>query len=110
MSTSQLEGWKIGMESLANVLSNILGRPVVDKTGFKGTFDVKLDFSPEETRFGGRGGLGPKPGGPAEAGDADNAPPSIFTAIQDQLGLKLESQKGPGEMLVIDHAEKASEN
>lgn len=106
MGPNHLEGGKIGMEQFVGALSNILGRPVIDKTGFKGTFDIKLDFSPEGTNFGGRGG----PGLPADAGNADNAPPSIFTAIQDQLGLKLESQKGPGEVLVVDHAEKPSEN
>ncbi len=110
MGPNHLEGGKIGMEQLTSALSNILGRPVIDKTGFKGTFDVKLDFSPEGTRMGGRGGLGRLPGAPADAGNADDAPPSIFTAIQDQFGLKLESQKAPGEILVIDHAEKASEN
>jgi uncharacterized protein (TIGR03435 family) len=109
MGPNHLEGGKIGMEQFVSALSNLLGQPVIDKTGFKGTFDVKLDFSPEGTRMGGRGGFGP-PGAPPEAGNADNAPPSIFTALQEQLGLKLESQKGPGEILVIDHAEKASEN
>jgi len=104
MGPNHLEGGKIGMEQFVGALSNLLGRPVIDKTGFKGTFDVKLDFSREGTRMGGRGGLAS-----ADAGNPDNAPPSIFTAIQD-LGLKLESQKGPGELLVIDHAEKASEN
>ena len=94
------------MDRLTDALSRILGRPVIDKTGFKGTFDIKLDFSPEGTNFGGRGGFG----APGDAGNADNAPPSIFTAIQDQLGLKLESQKGAGEILIIDHAEKPSEN
>ncbi len=107
MSPNHLEGGKIGMEQFVGVLANLLGRPVIDKTGFKGTFDVKLDFSPEGTRMGGRGGFGPPPG---TTPDADNAQPSIFTAIQDQFGLKLESQKGPGEILVIDNAEKASEN
>jgi uncharacterized protein (TIGR03435 family) len=110
MGPNHLEGGKIGMEQLTGALANILGRRVIDKTGFKGTFDVKLDFSPEGTNLFGRGGLGPPPGVPAEAGNADNAPPSIFTVIQDQLGLKLESQKGPGEILIIDHAEKPSEN
>ncbi len=93
------------MKQLVNVLSDVLGRPVLDKTGFAGTFDVKLEFSPEGTTFGG-GGYGP-PGGPPPS---DDSKPSIFTALQDQLGLKLESQKGPGEILVIDRAEKASEN
>jgi uncharacterized protein (TIGR03435 family) len=114
MGPGHLEGGKIGMEQLTGALSNILGRPVLDKTGFTGTFDVKLDFSPEGTAMAGRGGFGP-PGGPPEAdaskkADADNAPASIFTVVQEQLGLKLESQKGPGSVLVIDSAEKASEN
>jgi uncharacterized protein (TIGR03435 family) len=109
MGPNHLEGGKIDMEHLTNALSRLLGRPVIDKTGFKGTFDVKLDFSPEGTSMGGRGGFGP-PGGPPDAGNADNNLPTIFTALQDQLGLKLESQKGPGEVLVIDHAEKPSEN
>jgi uncharacterized protein (TIGR03435 family) len=109
MGPNHLEGGKVGMQQLVDALSSLLGRPVIDKTGFKGTFDVKLDFSPDGTSLVGRGGFGPR-GEQAEAGTADNAPPSLFTAIQDELGLKLESQKGPGEMLVIDHAEKASEN
>ena len=109
MGPNHLEGGKIGMEQFTGALSNILGRPVIDKTGFKGTFDVKLDFSPEGTNLGGRGGFGPPPGAPGDAGNADTAA-SIFTVIQDQLGLKLESQKGTGEILVIDHAEKPSEN
>jgi uncharacterized protein (TIGR03435 family) len=106
MSPNHLEGGKIGMKQFVNALSNILGRPVIDKTGFTGTFDVKLDFSPEGTAFSGRGGFGP----PGDTANSDNPPPSIFTAVQDQLGLKLESQKGPGEILVIDHAGKPSEN
>ena len=111
MSPNHIEGGKVGMQQFVGVLSNLLGRPVIDKTGFTGTFDVKLDFSPEGTRMGGRGGFGPPPGAtPGATTDADNAPPSIFTAIQDQFGLKLESQKAPAEILVIDHAEKASEN
>jgi uncharacterized protein (TIGR03435 family) len=105
-----LQAGKVDMKQLVNVLSDVLGRPVIDKTGYTGTFDVKLEFSPEGTSFGGGplggGGLaligGPPPG--------DDSKPSIFTALQDQLGLKLESQKGPGEILIIDHAEKASEN
>jgi uncharacterized protein (TIGR03435 family) len=101
-----LHAGKVGMAQLVNVLSDILGRPVIDKTGFTGTFDVKLEFSPEGTAFG-AGVPGPVAGPQT---DADTSRPSIFTALQEQLGLKLESQKGPAEILLIDHAEKPSEN
>jgi uncharacterized protein (TIGR03435 family) len=106
MGPNTLVGGKIAMKQLVDGLSNILGRPVIDKTGFTGTFDVHLEFSPEGTAFG--GGLPGIPGGLPPGFDTTG--PSIFTAVQDQLGLKLESQKGPGQVLVIDHAEKASEN
>lgn len=94
---NHIQGGRVSMTQLSNTLANILGRPVMDKTGFTGTFDVKLEFSPEGTTF-------------RPAPDADNALPTIFTALQDQFGLKLESQKGPQEMLVIEHAEKPTEN
>jgi bla regulator protein blaR1 len=92
---------------LAEVLSNQVGRTVVDKTGLTGNYDFSLKWTPDQNQgqmFGGPGGPGdglppPDPNGP-----------SIFTALQEQLGLKLESQKGPVDLLVIDHAEKASEN
>jgi uncharacterized protein (TIGR03435 family) len=102
-----LQAGKVTITQLVNVLSDVLGRPVIDKTEFTGTFDVKLDFTPEGTTFGAEG-FGPPPGGLAPGFDTSG--PSIFTALQEQLGLRLESQKGPGEILVIDHAEKASEN
>jgi uncharacterized protein (TIGR03435 family) len=72
-------------------------RPVLDATGISGVFDFGLEWSPQETA--------------ANAPDA-NAPagPSIFTALQEQLGLKLESAKGPVEIIVIDHAEKPTDN
>jgi uncharacterized protein (TIGR03435 family) len=106
MGPNRMIGGKVSMTQLVNSLSNILGRPVIDKTGFTGTFDVNIEFSPEGTAFMG-GGLGPPGGLPP---GIDTSGPSIFTVLQDQLGLRLESQKGPGEVLVIDHAEKASEN
>jgi uncharacterized protein (TIGR03435 family) len=102
-----LQAGKVTMTQLVNVLSDVLGRPVIDKTEFTGTFDVKLDFAPKGTAFG-ADGLGPPPGGLGPGFDTSG--PSIFTALQEQLGLRLESQKGPGEVLVIDHAEKPSEN
>jgi len=105
MGPNRMEGGRVSMAQFVRSLSNILGRPVIDKTAFTGTFDVHLEFTPEGTAF--MGGLGP-PGGLTPGFDTSG--PSIFTAVQDQLGLRLESQKGPAELLVIDHAEKASEN
>jgi len=101
-----LEAGKVTMTQLVNVLSDILGRPVIDRTEFTGTFDVKLEFTPEGTTFG-AGGFAPPGGLPP---GFDTSGPSIFTVLQEQLGLRLESQKAPGEVLIIDHVEKPSEN
>jgi uncharacterized protein (TIGR03435 family) len=86
-------------------LSQQLGRPVVDKTGLKGLYDIKLQWSPEL-------GLGfVKSGGPdPDPPPADTSGPSIFTAVQEQLGLRLDSAKGPVEILVIDSVQKPTEN
>jgi uncharacterized protein (TIGR03435 family) len=73
----------------------------VDRTGLKGTYDIALRWTPEE----GQAFLAP-----AEPRSVDDLAPSIFTAVQEQLGLRLESQRGPVEVLVIDRAEKPSEN
>jgi uncharacterized protein (TIGR03435 family) len=88
-------------------LSIILGNPVLDKTGIAGLFDIHLEFNPEGTNLTGRGAL------PLDtAPDADDsARPSLFTALQQQLGLRLESQKVAVTILVIDHVERTpSEN
>jgi uncharacterized protein (TIGR03435 family) len=90
------------MAEFIRVLSRVLGRTVTDQTGFSGVFDVKLDFLPDDTTPG-------LPSPPPGAIAAETASPSIFTAIQ-QLGLRLESTKGPVEVLVIDHAERPSAN
>lgn len=82
---------------LANILpifSTLLDRKVVDKTGLSGNFDIDIQWHDDDDP-------------PA---DSDPDRPSIFTALQEQLGLKLESQKGPVEVLVIDRAEKPSGN
>jgi uncharacterized protein (TIGR03435 family) len=85
-----------GMDAFANYLSQRLDRPVLDQTGLKGPFEITLDWAPDSPQ---------RPG----ASD-DLSGPSIFTALQEQLGLKLEGRKVPVEILVIDHAEKPSEN
>jgi uncharacterized protein (TIGR03435 family) len=99
------------ISQIVNLLSGRLGRPVIDKTGLKGFFDVRLEFAPESAP-GGIGPIGPPPGGPpvAPPSASDPAGPSIFTAVQEQLGLKLESTKGPVDVLVIDNVQKPAEN
>jgi uncharacterized protein (TIGR03435 family) len=109
MGPGELNAQGIPMESLARLLSQQLGRTVVDKTGLKGNYDFTLQWAPEQ----GRAAMiqGPPPGpGTVAAPPPESSGPSIFTAIQEQLGLKLESQKGPVENLVIDHVEKPSAN
>ncbi|HEX5432586.1 MAG TPA: TIGR03435 family protein [Bryobacteraceae bacterium] len=84
--------------------SAVLDRPVVDQTGITGRYDFTLTWTPDETQFGGRGGRVPPPANNAAA------PPDLFTAIQEQMGLKLESKKAPVDVLVIDGVEKPSAN
>lgn len=86
-----------------------LDRPVIDKTGIDGVFDFHLEFAPGQNTPGFLLQLRrPAPNGTAPTSDPDG--PSIFTAVQEQLGLKLEPAKGPGEFLVIDRVERPSEN
>ncbi len=77
---------------------------MIDQTGLKGDYNFELKWTPDESHDQGFKGPGDGPPPP----DANG--PSLFTALQEQLGLKLESQKGSVDLLVIDHAEKASEN
>ncbi len=97
-----MQGGKIAMPELIRSLSMVLDRTVVDKTGFTGLFDLRLDFQPDETTAA----LPPPPPGSA----VDSRFPSILTALQEQLGLRLESTKGPVEVIVIDHVERPSAN
>jgi uncharacterized protein (TIGR03435 family) len=94
----QLRASAVTVTALANVLSSFVGRPVVDRTGLDGAFDVELEFSPESRP----GFLPPEPGSSPPSGDG----PSLFTAIQEQLGLKLVSGRAPVDVLVIDRAER----
>jgi uncharacterized protein (TIGR03435 family) len=106
----RLQGGKVSMTEFVRILAMTMGRPVIDKTGFAETFDLTLEFTPDEAVAGLPRGGGPRDASsPAPAPDPA-APPSIFAAIQEQLGLKLESAKGPVEVLVIDHVERPVEN
>ena len=73
--------------------------PVVNNTGLEGNYDFKLEWTPD-------------PGPPAPGGQPveTSLGPSLFTALQQQLGLRLEATKGPVDMLIIDHVDKPSEN
>jgi uncharacterized protein (TIGR03435 family) len=103
-----LTGQQVPMEMLAVVLTTILNRPVQDKTGLTGNYDFSLTWTPDDSQA--QGPAGGKPNGEPSLPAPDPNGPSIFTAIQDQLGLKLESGKGPIEIIVIDHVEKPSGN
>jgi len=81
-------------EALTQGLSRELGRVVIDKTGIQGRYDLALKWTPDIDADG----------------SASNSGPAIFTAIQEQLGLKLESAKGPVKVLIIDHLEMPTEN
>jgi uncharacterized protein (TIGR03435 family) len=110
MQPGELNGQGIGLSFLASVLSQQLGRTVLDQTGLKGNYDLTLKWTPEQGEgimVGGPGG-GPPPEGAPPPPDASG--PSIFTAVEEQLGLKLQATKAPAEVLVIDHVEKPSEN
>ena len=99
----------VPLRMFADTLSRIVGRVVIDKTGLTGNYDFTLKWTPEQ----GEGLMGPPgagPGGGASAPPPDASGPSIYTAVQEQLGLKLESQKAPTDCIVIQHVERPSEN
>ena len=121
MSPGQFVGQQVGISFLAQDLAQWLGRTVLDQTGLKGTYDFELNFASDQGKgavFGGGPADGPPPPPPPGAGPGlikeppppDPNGPTIFTALQEQLGLKLESQKGPVDIIVIDRVEKPSEN
>ncbi len=109
MGRGQLTGQGLPIASLVRVLSQQLGRTVVDQTGLKGNYDFTLQWTPDQSQAI---PMGPEGGKPAteSAPPPDSSGPSIFTAIQEQLGLKLEPTKGPVDIIVIDHIERPSEN
>jgi uncharacterized protein (TIGR03435 family) len=89
------------MTRLAQILSQPAGRIVVDRTGLTGLFDLLVEFAPDDARA---------PGGAPTAAPADSNVPSLFTAIEEQLGLKLQPDRAPVEVLVIDSVKRPTEN
>jgi uncharacterized protein (TIGR03435 family) len=96
----RLGGRKVNLQLLASIFSgyDTFDRPIVDRTGFDGTFDLWFEFMPALNGP-------PPPGYPTDA-----TGPTLQQALQEQLGLKLESQKAPIEVMVVDHMERPSEN
>ncbi len=109
MASGELTVQALPMVTVARLLSMHLGRTVLDKTGLMGSYDFTLLWTPEEGETAVFNG--PKYSQVrADSTRPDSSGPSIFAAIQEQLGLKLESQKGPVKFLVIDHVERPLEN
>jgi len=89
-----------GMRQVAQMLSGQVQRTVVDKTGLEGNFDFMLTFTPDQLPQAGG------PGGPAPPIDPNG--PSIFTAVQEQLGLRLQNERGPVDVVVVESIERAT--
>jgi uncharacterized protein (TIGR03435 family) len=103
ISPKTLRATAVPIANIVPMLARLLGRTVVDKTGLTGKYDISAEWTLDEAQLG---GLSPE----VKAAASDASGPSIFTALQEQLGLKLESQKGPVEVFVVERAEKPSEN
>ena len=104
-----IRGHGIPISTLARSLSQLggLGRPVLDETGLKGKYDIELKWTPDNLNSP---GMTPGPSPSADMAPPDASGPSVFTAVQEQLGLKLEPTKGPVEAIVVMHIERPSEN
>jgi uncharacterized protein (TIGR03435 family) len=103
-----ISGQKVSIMQLLDPLSRFTGRNVIDKTNLTGKYDIDLEYTPDLGQFPSIPGGAP-PGMPPLP-PIDSNGPTLFTVLQEQLGLKLESQKGPVEMIVIDSIERPSEN
>jgi len=100
-SGMEVRGRQIAMTDFTKLLSGIVGRPVIDKIGVTGNFDINVEFACDEFT----------PGIPCpDQLEEPASKPSIIGALQRQLGLKLESAKAPVEVIVIDHLERPTEN
>lgn len=89
--------------------SGVMDKPVVDHTGLTGKYDFTLKWTPDDSQFQQFRGTNPNQTPPA-AGENADAPPSLYTAVQEQFGLKIEAGKTMDDVIVIDHVEKPSPN
>jgi len=91
MGLGWIQGVNVSMKYFAEALSRYADRPVLDRTNYTEAFTFKLEWAPDDSQ-------------------QDDTRPSLLAAVQEQMGLKLDPQKGPIEVLVIDHVERPSEN
>ncbi len=103
MSMKTMTTVSVPVANIVPMLARMLGRTVIEKTGLTGKYDISLEWTPDESQTA---QLPPD----ARPAPSDMPGPTIFTALQEQLGLKLESQKGPVDILVVDRAEKPTGN
>jgi len=96
MQRGRLMARGMTLDNLTNALSTILGRPVANDTGLTARYDFEFEWTPDTPA--------------TDDGVPGDGPPTIFTAIREKLGLRLESKKGPGKVYVIERIEKPSEN
>jgi uncharacterized protein (TIGR03435 family) len=105
MGRGMVNGTAAPVSRLAEALARVLGRPVADETGLTGNYDFRLTWTPADTEPNMQPGA---PSGPA--GLASEPGPTVFTAIQEQLGLRLEARRLPVQALVIDRVSRPTEN
>jgi uncharacterized protein (TIGR03435 family) len=109
MGRGKVEAQGLSLENLIEFLSQQLGRTILDKTGLTGTYDFILHWTPDDAPP--QIAAGPEGGQPGNGGAPQtDAGPSLITALDEQLGLKLESQKSPLDVIVVDHVDRPSEN
>lgn len=109
MGPGELTAQAVPISNLIRFLSFQFHSPVLDKTGLAGKYDINMTWAPDESE----GIMHPPDGGAPAAGNPEPPPssgPSIFTALEEQLGLKLEAHKEPGNVIVIDHIDQPSAN
>jgi uncharacterized protein (TIGR03435 family) len=102
VGAARIRGTAVPIRAFLGLLESVPdtgGRVIIDKTGLTGTYDFNLKWTPLDAAA---------PGGTASSPGAESV--SLFSAIEEQLGLKLTSTKGPGQVLIIDHIEQPSEN
>jgi bla regulator protein BlaR1 len=105
LDRGNVQGLGVPMDVMAQMMTDMLGRTVVDNTGLKGVYDFTLKWTPDQGS-----GAGPDAGNGQPNTTSDSSAPSFFTAVSEQLGLKLKVQSSPVGVIVIDHVDQPTPN